>query len=117
MVFPDCIKVMSLYGLVGCDLYEIVSCPVRALKAYLVLAKTILGPSRDMFCSVRNTFAYLSMIGFSGLIKSLIQDAHRSISQECLPLLQVKAHDVRAVVTSLAFIRNTPLHTVIDTAT
>ena len=114
---PRSIKVRGLYGLVGRDLGEIINCPVRSLKVYLERTKNIRGPSKNLFCSIENPSNKLVKNGISWLIRALIRQAHHSVSQEFLPLCRVRAHDVRAVSTSVAFLRNTPVQAVIDTAT
>ena len=52
---------------------------------------------------------------FLFFIRDLVRRAHDAVPNDCLPLYKVRAHDVRAVATSFAFLRNVPLQSIIDT--
>ena len=114
------ITIKALSSIVGSDLPEdLTLCPVRALRIYLSRTdgsrsdkqkKLFIafkpGHSQDIH---RNTI--------SGWIKKAIVTAHDLASPDTHQLYQVKAHEVRALSTSWAFLRNVSLDHIMQAGT
>ena len=114
------ITIKALSTIVGSDLPEdLTLCPVRALRIYLNRTDGIrsdkqkklfiafkAGHSQDIH---RNTI--------SGWIKKAIVTAHDIASPDTQQLYRVKAHEVRALSTSWAFLRNISLDHIMHAGT
>ena len=87
------------------------------MKFYLNRTKNVRGISPRPFYSVRNPVRALSKNAMSFLIKQVILDAHTWAPESRFRELKVKAHEVRAVATSLAFIKNASMQDILNTAT
>ena len=112
--WPRSFTIKSLSSLFSNQEEERTLCPVRALKFYLKRTQNIRGPSRLLWCSVRNPTRSLSKNALSFFLRSVIKEAHSSLSYEEYASLKVKAHEVRAVATSLAFRKNMSLSDIIQ---
>lgn len=111
--WPRSFEIPSLSELVGKE-QERFLCPVRALKYYLRRTKDIRGPSDSLWCSVRNPLRPMSKNAMSFFIRDLISEAHSNISENDLKMCKVKAHEVRAISTSLAYKRNLSLQDIVQ---
>ena len=56
-----------------------------------------------LFISPRNPGRQCSKNGISHFIKTLVKEAHNVLRPDLFPILKVKAHEVRAVSTSVLF--------------
>ncbi len=91
-------------------------CPVRALLEYYERARQEghVGTRKRLFVSARSgSMSDISAATITRWIKQIIVQAHNVILDQDLKLLEVKAHQVRAVATSLAF-RSATLDQVLD---
>ena len=108
--------VRELGSLVGRE-EEALLCPVRALKAYLERTKPLVGNNMSrLFVSPRKPSNPASKNALASMVKDVIREAHVSLRPDLLPVLKVKAHELRAVSTSLAFKKNLSLQSVMEAA-
>ena len=112
---PRVFEVVGLADLVGPE-DERLLCPVRALRCYLERVLPLRGNSPNLFVSPRKPTLPMKKNAISFFIRKLIIQAHSSIEEDLLPPLRVKAHDVRGVATSLSFLSNLSLDSVIEAA-
>ena len=91
-------------------------CPVRALKFYLNRMSTLRGCHGYLFCSIKSPSRCLSKNAISFYLKSVILEAHKMFSPNDEVLCKVKAHDVRAMATSLAFVKNVSVKNILEAA-
>ena len=91
-------------------------CPVRALKYYLRHTEALRGPSDHLFCAIGAPHLPLKKSFVSKLIKEVIIEAHREVDRRDLPIMKIKAHDVRGVSASLAAYRGVPTARILDAA-
>ena len=96
---------------------EALLCPVRSLRAYLERTRPLRGPtSKRLFVSPRLPERASSKNAITFFIKSLIKEAHSNLQPDCLSLLKVKTHELRAVATSVSFTKNLSLEAVMEAA-
>ena len=108
--------IKELGSLVGQE-EEALLCPVRTLRAYLDRTKPLVGQNMSrLFVSPRHPNSPASKNALTNLTKDLIREAHESLQPEMLPILKVKAHELRGVSTTLAFKKNLSLKTVMEAA-
>ena len=113
---PRSFLVKDLSSLVGQE-EEVKLCPVRALRAYLSRTKSLRSPMVNrLFVSPRCPTRACSKNAMSFFIRSIIREAHASLAPECLPILRVTPHQLRAVSTSLSFAHNLSLENVMEAA-
>ena len=113
---PRHCNIKNLTDLVGNE-EEAKLCPVRTLKEYLKRTRPLVaGSHRHLFCSPRKPKRPMSKNGISFFIRDLIKEAHKELKEDMLPMLKVRAHDVRAVATSVNFAKNLSLEKVLDAA-
>ncbi len=102
---PLVIRALSIF--VGDrDPEELVLCPVRALLEYYVRARQEghVGTRKRLLVSARSgKMSDISSATITRWIKKIILQAHKVVLDQDLRLSEVKAHQVRAVATSLAF--------------
>lgn len=104
--WPREFEIKDLSQLVGPEEPERYLCPVRALKFYVQRTKKLRGPNDHLWCSVRDPSRPLSKNALSFFLRSLIKEAHEQCADSEMSILKVKAHEIRAVSTSVAFSRN-----------
>ena len=80
--------------------------PVRELKKYLARTKSYRPTNARLFLPLRRERKEISSQTISRWIKSVIKDAYLALSPEATRLLKIRAHEVRAISTSVAFSRN-----------
>ena len=108
--------VKELGSLVGQE-EEALLCPVRALKWYLERTKPLVGDNMSrLFVSPRFPKNPASKNALTSMTKAVIREAHESLRPDLVPILKVKAHELRGVSTSLAFERNLSLQKVMEAA-
>ena len=112
---PREFTLLSLASVLGPDDEERLLCPVRALRYYL---RRTAGPSRPrhLFVSLRDRTRPMSKAAISYFLRLVIRSAHESFPDHLARLLRVKAHEVRAVATSLLWQTNRRLSDVMDAA-
>lgn len=103
--WPGTFEVPNLTDLVGQE-EERLLCPVRALKAYISRTKDVRGSSSSLWCSVKDPQKPLSKNALSFFLRETIREAHLLCEEENFGLLKVKAHEIRAIATSLAYRKN-----------
>ena len=91
-------------------------CPVRCLRYYLDRVSNLRGSHGRLFCSLKNPARPMSKNAISYFIRVCIREAHESFDPGNERLLRVRAHDVRGVSTSLAYLRNVSLERVLQAA-
>ena len=62
-----------------------------------------------MWSSVKNPSRPLSKNALSFFLRDVFREAHAKVPEELLGVMKVKAHEIRAVSTSLAFKKNVSL--------
>ena len=108
--------VKELGSLVGRE-EEALLCPVRLLKVYLERTKPLVGNNMNrLFVSPRKPSNPASKNALTSMTKDLIREAHECLRPDLLPILKVKAHELRGVSTTLAFKKNLSLQSVMEAA-
>ena len=110
---PICIP--SLAATCGSSDPDRFLCPVRALKIYLRRVAGHRGNRRRLFIPVRGQ-GDISKASISRWIASVIRKAYSDLSPASLRLLQISAHEVRALSTSWAFLNRTSLEDILQAA-
>ena len=97
---PTEFPLRSLAAVLEHDSEDRLLCPVRALRYYL---HRTAGPSRPrhLFVLLKDHTRPMSKAAISYFIRRVIQSAHETFPECLAGLLKVKAHEVRAVATSL----------------
>lgn len=98
------------------DEVERFQCPVRALKYYMRRTEALRGYSDHLFCAIGTPSLPLKRAFVSKLLKEVIVEAHREVAVSGLPIMEIKAHDVRGVSASLAAYRGVPTARILDAA-
>lgn len=88
-------------------------CPVRALRIYRERTRTILPESRRLWKPIRGSHKDIAPATISSWIKKAIVMALEIAQVEDVPYSKIKAHSVRAVASSLAFVKGVPLDQVL----
>ena len=109
---PRCFVLKSLRDFAG-DLEEgPLLCPVRALLVYLQKVKETRGVWDGLFVSPRNPKRLISKNGLSYFLREVIVDAGAVHEQG-----NVRAHSIRGLSTSVAFLKNCSISKVLEAAT
>ena len=87
-------------------------CPVLALRFYLQRVKSLRGRRKRLFIPVKGG-GEVSAASISRWIASTIKKAYSSLSQRDLSLFQVKAHELRALSSSWAYVNHAPLEDIL----
>ena len=114
-VAPEVITVPSLANACGPRDADRLLCPVRALKFYLKRVAPLRGGRKRLFIPVQGS-ADISASTISRWITNTIKRAYEALTERDLSFMHIKAHEVRALSTSWAFINHTPLHDVMNAA-
>ena len=92
-------------------------CPVRALRQYLSLTEHARPACRRLFVTTgRRTPKAVSKNTISFWIKEVVRAAYRGLSDSDRDLCLVKAHEVRALATSVLFKKNSSIEAVMSAA-
>ena len=110
---PRLFLVRSLEEFVGGPPEECVLCPVRAVKIYLHVTSSVAPRPRSLLVSPHRPTRSLSKNALSFFLRRVIIDAD-AVGGGALP---PRAHSVRAVATSAAFLRNWSVSKVLEVAT
>ena len=114
---PKPIEVPALKQVLDQGEEDLLLCPVRALKRYLKITKKARPDCSRLFVSShKNVKKTISKNTISYWIRKVITDSYRHSQERDIDQAQVKAHEVRAIATSLLFKRNSSLKDVIDAA-
>ncbi|XP_068246763.1 probable 4-coumarate--CoA ligase 3 [Palaemon carinicauda] len=111
--WPGTFEVLNLTNVVGQE-EERLLCPVRALRAYSSRTKNVRGASNSLWCSVKDPQKPLTKNALSFFLRVTIREAHLVCEEENFGLLKVKAHEVRAIATSLAYRKNMSVKQIMD---
>ncbi len=114
-VTPEVIQVPGLASFSGSDSSDRLLCPVRALRFYLARVKSRRGARKRLFLPVSGT-GNVSKDSVSRWIKQAIIRAYKLITDRDLSFMKIRAHEVRAISSSLAFSRRVPLQDVMKAA-
>lgn len=87
--------------------------PVRALRIYLRRTEEFRRGRTRLFLPLQQAREDIATGTISYWIRSVIRDAYTDLSPDVATRLKIKAHEVRAVATSTAFVRNCALKDVI----
>ena len=105
----------SLSGIFGPEDEEKLFCPARALRWYLHRTEDS-SRSHHLFVSVRDCTRPMSKAAISFFVRHLIKVTHQDFPDRLASLLKVRAHEVRAVATSLLWNTNRSLSDVMAAA-
>ena len=72
---------------------------------------------RSLFVQLKKNHKAISKNGLSFLLRETIQEAHREQPDADYPIGNVKAHSIRAMATSVNFMKNRSLASVMEAAT
>ena len=116
---PQKVTIPSLIPFTGRDTPDYMLCPVRALKAYVAITSdpAIRKGRKRLFIpyDVRSE-KDLSVRSISTWISKVIRRAYENVNDHSLALVNVKAHEVRAMATSWAFFNNVPCTDIMQAA-
>lgn len=107
-VAPTPFSIPSLSRSCGRDDADRLLCPVRALKFYLARTKSLRGNRKRLFIPQKGG-GDISASSISRWVACTIKHAYSSLSELDLSHFQVRAHEVRALSTSWAFVNHVPL--------
>ena len=114
---PRHFTLKHLTSLVGRGEEERLLCPVRALKYYLKETEKIRPRPRSLFLGCANRLKPISKNAISYLIRETIREAHRSQPEREYHRDEIRAHSIRGIATSLHFMKNKSLSSVLEAAT
>ena len=112
---PCSLAVRSLSDFVGDMEEELPFCPVRALRIYLQRIEHLVPHPRTLFVSPRSSSHTLSKNAISFFLWEVISQAYSSVSLPD-PLTVPRAHSIRGVATSVSFLRNYSVRSVLESA-
>ena len=112
---PRLFVVKSLKDFVGGDEEELLLCPVRALRMYLLRTSSLQPHPRSFFVSPKCTFKALSKSPLVFFLREVISQAFASGSDPG-PSVRPRAHSVRGMSTSASFLRNFSVKKVLESA-
>ena len=112
----EVVSIPALSSILSSDDEDNLLCPVRALREYSRRTVECRPLCSRLFVSITDPKRNVSKTTISRWIRSVILFAYKSSSREDLKLAKVKAHEVRAVATSLLFKKNLALSEVMQAA-
>ena len=104
-------SVPSLDDFVGGEEEEMALCPVRAIRTYLKRTRHLRPQAKRLFVSTKDSLKPISVNSISCWIKEVIRRAYGNDRAICP---RAKAHELRAVGTSLVFRKNLSLNQVLQ---
>ncbi|PJE78317.1 hypothetical protein CI610_02751 [invertebrate metagenome] len=114
---PDPIKIPALKAVSGPNDQDLLLCPCRALKFYLDKTKGgRQGPRPRLFLSIKAKQSDISSQTISRWICETIQKAYEGSTAETRDSVRVRAHEVRALSASWAFLNGTSYDEVMASA-
>ena len=93
---------------------DLLMCPVRAIRTYLERTKSIPDRPRNLFVAPSNPEQPISKNACSWFLRQTIKMAYEKATDETMALARVKAHDIRAVASSILFNINHSITEVLD---
>ena len=114
---PRDFELKALTDFVGRNDKEYLLCPVRALKYYLDRTGSFATRPRELFVNINDKFKAMKKNAISYTLRFLIKEAHERQPPEDYPRGDIRAHSVRAVATSLSFMKNRSVSQVMEAAT
>jgi len=114
-VAPSPIVVPSLARSCGPRDSDRLLCPVRSLKFYLKRVESIRGGRKRLFVPVKGN-SDISASTISRWVAKTIRTAYEGLTNRDLSGMQIRAHEVRALSASWAFLNHTPLREVLNAA-
>ena len=112
-VAPTAFTIPSLARTCGQDDPDRLLCPVRALRFYLSRVKSLRGRRKRLFIPVKGG-GDVSAASISRWIASTVRQAYSSLSERDIPLFKVKAHELRALSSSWAYVNHAPLEDILQ---
>ena len=109
---PRSFEVPSLGDFAACMPEDLLLCPVRALSAYLDRTSGIVDRPRRLFVSSKCPSRAFSKNGISYMLRAVIVQSAASSQSGQVP----RAHSIRGIATSSAFLRNWSLRSVLEAA-
>ena len=113
---PRFFRVKSLSDFVNNAPEEMLLCPVRALRLYLSRTSRLLPSPRTLFRSPRNPSRSISKNAISFFLRETIMKALQS-TPDPGPSIRYRAHSIRGMATSTAFVRNFSIASILEAAT
>ena len=116
---PLAVVIPSLGSALGQGMNEdLLLCPVRALKIYMSRTREVRGSRKLLFISYKTGFNKdIRSATISFWIKKLIRTCYDIAKATPPGPLSVRAHDLRALSSSLAFLGRVPLQRVMESCT
>ena len=112
---PDSIKIPKLSNFCGNDNFNRMLCPIRAVKIYLNRTKLVRKNRTRLFIPVIGD-KDINKCSISRWVKFAIKNAYSSIASNSSKLLKPRAHELRALSSSWAYLNCIPLEEVLQAA-
>ena len=112
---PDSIKIPKLTNFCGNDNFQRMLCPIRAIKIYLNRSKLVRKNRTRLFIPVIGDHD-INKSSISRWVKFAIKSAYKGISSTSCKLFKPRAHELRALASSWAYLNSIPLEEVLQAA-
>ena len=113
---PDSIKIPKLSNFCARnDSFSQLLCPIRAIKVYLKRTKILRKNRNRLFIPTREDHD-INKSTISKWVKYTIKHAYKAISTSQIKLLKIRAHELRALSASWAYLNFIPLDEIIKAA-
>ena len=112
---PDSIIIPRLSNYCKSDNFNRMLCPVRAVKIYLKRTKSLRKHRKRLFIPIRGD-QDLAKSTLSRWVRYVIKHAYSTISKNPNRLLKPRAHELRALSTSWAYVNYIPLEEILKSA-
>ena len=112
---PDSIIIPRLSNYCKSDNFNRMLCPVRAVKIYLKRTKSLRKHKKRLFIPIRGD-QDLAKSTLSRWVRYVIKHAYSTISKNPNRLLKPRAHELRALSTSWAYVNYIPLEEILKSA-
>ena len=113
---PDSIKIPKLSNFCARnDSFSRLLCPIRAIKVYLKRTKILRKNRNRLFIPTRGDHD-IKKSTISKWVKYTIKHAYKAISTNQIKLLKIRAHELRALSASWAYLNFIPLDEIIKAA-
>ena len=110
------VVIPALSNILCSDDEDVSLCPVRALRRYIRFAKALRTSQRRLFISLNPKYHQdIKVSTLSRWLVHLVKDAYAH-AQQTLPTDPVKAHELRAISSSLALQRSVPVSRILAAA-
>ena len=113
---PRFFSIPALSNLIGEEEEELRLCPVSTLREYARRLHPLREDGHRLFVSLRDPSRPLANNSISAFSRKVIVKAHQTVHEEELARWKVRAHEHRAVATSLRFKKNLMLREVMEAA-